>query len=169
MFPFLVGSLKSIQFSQDHIDHCIDFRCRYWSQVDAESFNIKRFDYGVLSAYASVDLSALPTFDMLEDIYRRLGFRLGLDHLAQATLNRGKTAHGLQAVEWYRQGEMEKLIEYCRQDVMVTRDLFLYGLQKGHLVYREKISGRRVRLLVDWKLEEMVKMGQGAGGEGARA
>ena len=76
-------------------------------------FNIKRFDYGVLGAYTESDLLQLTTFDILEDIYRRLGFRLGLDHLATETLQRGKTAHGLQAVEWFRQGEMKKLIDYC--------------------------------------------------------
>ncbi|MCP4669535.1 MAG: DUF1998 domain-containing protein, partial [Deltaproteobacteria bacterium] len=117
-------------------------------------FNVKKFDYRVLSAYARGNLSALPTFDILEDIHGRLGFRLGLDHLAKETLGRGKTAHGLQAVEWFRRGEMEKLMAYCRHDVLVTRDLFQYGLEKGRLIYREKRSGRRVRLLVDWRLEE---------------
>jgi branched-chain amino acid transport system substrate-binding protein len=61
-------------------------------------FNIKGFDYRVLGAYTERDLGRLPTFDMLEDIHRRLGFRLGLDHLARETLGTGKTADGLQAV-----------------------------------------------------------------------
>jgi DEAD/DEAH box helicase domain-containing protein len=60
-------------------------------------------------------------------------------------------------VEWFRQGELEKLTDYCKHDVVVTRDLFLYGLEHGHLIYREKQAERRVRLLVDWKLEEMIK------------
>ena len=120
-------------------------------------FNIRKFDYSVLSAYSTEDLKVLPTFDILEDIHERLGFRLGLDHLSTETLNRGKTADGLQAVEWFRQGEMEKLTDYCRQDVEVTRDLFQFGLKNGNLVYREKRSDRRLRLLVDWKLEDMVK------------
>jgi DEAD/DEAH box helicase domain-containing protein len=119
-------------------------------------FNIKNFDYRVLGAYTNRDLKVLPTFDILEYVYKHLGFRLALDHLAKETLNRGKTADGLQAVEWFRHGEMGKLAEYCRQDVMITRDLFLYGLKNRHLVYREKQSGRRVRLPVDWKLEDMV-------------
>lgn len=71
-------------------------------------------------------------------------------------MKRGKTAEGLQAVEWFRKGEMGKLTEYCRQDVAITRDLFQYGLENGHLIYRKKRSDRRVRLLVDWKLENMV-------------
>ncbi|MDQ1334343.1 MAG: box helicase protein [Thermodesulfobacteriota bacterium] len=119
-------------------------------------FNIKRFDYRVLGAYSEQDLSALPTFDILEDVYRRLGFRLGLDHLARETLNQGKTADGLQAVEWFRQGEMEKLTDYCRHDVAATRDLFLYGLENGHLIYRKKGDDTRLRLLVDWELDKLI-------------
>jgi DEAD/DEAH box helicase domain-containing protein len=118
-------------------------------------FNIKKFDYKVLGAYTEKDLKALPTFDILEDIHKRLGFRLGLDHLAKETLNTGKTAEGLQAVEWFRQGEMKKLTEYCRHDVATTKDLFLYGVENGHLIYRKKGVNRRLRLLVDWDLGKL--------------
>ncbi|MBW2206867.1 MAG: ribonuclease H-like domain-containing protein, partial [Deltaproteobacteria bacterium] len=97
-------------------------------------FNVKRFDYSVLDAYTNSDLEELTTFDILEDIYQRLGFRLGLDHLTRETLNQGKSADGLQALEWFKQGEMEKLTDYCRQDVAVMRDLFQYGLKNGHLI-----------------------------------
>ena len=141
-------------FHEDKIEDLLD----YLEKADLIiGFNIKKFDYRVLSAYTNNDLKALPTFDILEDIHNRLGFRLSLDHLATETLNRGKTADGLQALEWFRQGEMEKLIEYCRQDVIVTRDLFQYGLENGLLIYREKRSERRLRLPVDWNLDELMK------------
>jgi DEAD/DEAH box helicase domain-containing protein len=122
-------------------------------------FNIKGFDYKVLGAYTSQDLSRLKTFDMLEDIHQRLGFRLSLDHLASETLGQGKSADGLQAVAWFNQGEMQKLTDYCRQDVIVTRDLFLFGLEHGYLIYRSKVDGQeqRMRLRVDWKLEELLR------------
>jgi len=119
-------------------------------------FNIKNFDYRVLSAYTERKLNELPTFDILEDVYGRLGFRLGLDHLAKETLGKGKTAHGLQAIEWFRQGEFKKLTDYCRDDVAATRDLFMFGLEKGHLIYRTKREKRRVRLVVDWNMEELL-------------
>jgi DEAD/DEAH box helicase domain-containing protein len=119
-------------------------------------FNIKRFDYTVLSAYAGKKLRDLPTFDILEDVFQRLGFRLGLDHLAVETLGTGKSADGIQAVEWFRQGEMEKLTEYCKQDVAATRDLFLYGISNGHLIYRTKTDNSRVRLIVNWDLKEII-------------
>ena len=124
-------------------------------------FNVKRFDYRVLSAYTSKALNSMPTFDILEDIYQRLGFRLSLDHLALETLNHGKTASGLQAVAWFKEGNMEELINYCRNDVMVTKDLFFFGLEQGHLIYREKRNHERVRLLVDWKLEDILGAAKG--------
>ena len=120
-------------------------------------FNVKNFDYAVLGAYTTRDLKTLNTFDILEDIHHRLGFRLSLDHLAVETLNHGKSADGLKAVEWFRRGEMEKLTDYCRQDVAVTRDLFMHGLEKGHLVYKTKKEGKRVRLRVDWNLESLLR------------
>ena len=142
-------------FEEDKIDVLFD----HLKMADLViGFNIKGFDYRVLSAYANIDLREMPTFDILENVYKRLGFRLSLDHLARETLNHGKTANGLQAVEWFRKGEMKKLTQYCRQDVATTRDLFQYGLKNGHLIYREKRAGERLRLLVDWQLEDMVKM-----------
>jgi len=141
-------------FKEDNIDTLFDLLDRADLII---GFNIKKFDYTVLNAYTNGELKALPTFDILEDIHKRLGFRLSLDHLATETLNKGKTAHGLQAVEWFRKGEMEKLVAYCRSDVAITRDLFQFGLENGHLIYREKKSGTRLRLLVDWKLENMTK------------
>jgi DEAD/DEAH box helicase domain-containing protein len=138
-------------------EHRIDDLLSHLRKADLIiGFNIKRFDYTVLGAYSKEKLSDLPTFDILEDVYRRLGFRLGLDHLAKETLNQGKTADGLQAVEWFRQREMEKLTDYCRHDVAVTRDLFLYGLQNGHLIYRKKGDNTRLRLLVDWDLDKLI-------------
>ena len=140
-------------FEEDRIDDLLN----HLKEGDLiVGFNIIGFDYKVLGAYTQQDLKALPTFDILADIHERLGFRLGLDHLATETLGRGKTAHGLQAVEWFRQGEMEKLTEYCRHDVAATRDLFQYGLEKGHLVYRKKEVDVRLRLRVDWNLAQLI-------------
>lgn len=101
-------------------------------------FNLRRFDYTVLQPYTQVALRSLPTLDMLEYLYRRLGFRVSLDSLAEATLGRQKTADGVQAVEWYRRGMLERLFEYCEQDVRVTRELYEYGRKHGQVKYRDK-------------------------------
>ncbi len=112
-------------------------------------FNVKRFDYRVLKAYTEFDLWRLPTLDILEEVHKRLGYRLSLDHLASVTLGAKKTANGLQALRWWKQGKIEEIVRYCRQDVALTKDLFLYGKQHGHLLFRNK-AGNTVRVKVSW-------------------
>lgn len=112
-------------------------------------FNLKRFDFSVLKGYTDLDLSLIPTLDILECIERRLGFRLSLNHLAQETLNEAKTADGLQSLRWYKAGELEKVIEYCKADVALTKKLYEFGREHGYLLYRDH-RGRSVRLPVDF-------------------
>ncbi len=112
-------------------------------------FNIKRFDYRVLSAYTDLDLHALPTLDILEDVHAQLGYRLSLDHLAEVTLGARKSASGLQALKWWKEGRIREILDYCRQDVALTKDVFLHGYQNGHLLFRNKAQAV-VRLPVTW-------------------
>lgn len=119
-------------------------------------FNIARFDYKVLQAYTPFDLSSLPTLDLLQAVHEKLGFRLSLDHLAEHTLGMRKEADGLQAVQWFRTGQWEPLIAYCRKDVIITRDLFDYARRKGYLRYRDK-QGRTLRIPLQWDLEQFVR------------
>ena len=112
-------------------------------------FNNKRFDNKVLSAYSLFNLATLPTLDIMEKITNRLGYRLSLDRLAEHTLGVKKSANGLQALQWYKEGRMEEIIRYCRQDVKITRDIFLYGLENRYLLFKNK-AGSIVRLPVDF-------------------
>ena len=101
-------------------------------------FNLVRFDYVVLQPYADHPLHRIPTVDMMQDIYRALGFRLSLDALASATLGTTKMADGLQAIRWFRQGQMEKVLEYCQKDVEITRQLYEFGRANGYVQYRDR-------------------------------
>jgi DEAD/DEAH box helicase domain-containing protein len=112
-------------------------------------FNNKRFDNKVLSAYSVFNLATLPTLDIMEKISNRLGYRLSLDRLAEHTLGVKKSANGLQALQWYKEGKMEEIISYCRQDVKITRDIFLFGLENSYLLFKNK-AGSIVRLPVDF-------------------
>jgi len=113
-------------------------------------FNVRRFDYRVLAGYTGADYNRLvPTLDLLEDVHRALGFRLRLDDLARATLGSGKTADGLQSLEWVRAGRLDLVEEYCRHDVEVLRDLYLFGRREGYVVWRDR-EERRLRLRVRW-------------------
>jgi len=113
-------------------------------------FNIERFDYKVLSGYTGIDYrKRLPTLDLLQKIRERLGFRLSLNHVAQETLEVEKSADGLQSLEWVKQGRLDLVEEYCRKDVEILRDLYLFGRRMGHICYRDR-QDRKVKLPVDW-------------------
>jgi DEAD/DEAH box helicase domain-containing protein len=114
-------------------------------------YNIKRFDYLVLSGYTGEDFSrTLPTLDLLEDVASRLGFRVGMGHLAQETLGIGKSADGLQSLEWVRQGRLDLVEQYCLKDVEILRDLYLHGRREGCLFYRDRKRDMRFKLCVEW-------------------
>jgi len=112
-------------------------------------FNIKRFDYRVLKGYSNFNFDGLNTLDILEEVKNHLGFRLSLAHLAEVSLGTQKTADGLQALRWWRQGRILEVIEYCRQDVRITRDLFRYGKKNKYLLFIDR-SHQTVRIPVDW-------------------
>ena len=116
----------------------------------AVGFNIIGFDYTVLQPYSDFDLQEINTFDMLVDVKKQLGFRLSLNHLAQHTLNAEKSADGLVSLQWYKEGKINKIIQYCKQDVEITRDLFLFGEKNGYVNYLSR-SGNPLQLKVNWK------------------
>jgi DEAD/DEAH box helicase domain-containing protein len=112
-------------------------------------FNVKRFDFRVLGGYSDFNFKSLPTLDILEEIHNRLGYRLSLDHLARVTLGKEKTANGLQALQWWKQGRIREIIDYCKKDVEITKDLFLYGQRNGYLLFMNKAK-KTVRIPVKW-------------------
>ncbi len=116
-------------------------------------FNILRFDYKVLSGLSPFNFQGLPTLDLLMSVHERLGYRLSLDHLARQTLGTEKSADGLMALEWWKEGKLDKIIEYCTQDVRVTRDLFVFGCENDFLVFKNK-AGCQVRVPVKWPVSE---------------
>ena len=116
-------------------------------------FNVINFDYEVLRAYLPEEpyaLRSIRTTDMLNDIFRTLGFRLSLDSLAKATLGTTKTADGLQSVEWFRNGELDKVAEYCKTDVDITRRIHEFGRENRFIYYYSKL-GSKLKLEVNWK------------------
>ena len=112
-------------------------------------FNLLHFDYEVLRAYTDDALDDLPTVDMLQHVHRALGFRVSLDGLASATLETSKSADGLQAVRWWSQDHLDKIIDYCKQDVDVTRQPWEFGRQHRYVqFYDRRYQLRRIR--VSW-------------------
>ena len=114
-------------------------------------FNLKGFDYRVLQPYApDARFASIPTLDMLFDLHQILGFRVSLDNLASASLGANKTADGLKAVEWFRAGELDKVAEYCKADVDITRRVFEFGRDNGYIFYKSKL-GSKLKVNVKWK------------------
>jgi DEAD/DEAH box helicase domain-containing protein len=117
-------------------------------------FNHIRFDYEVLRGYSSFDFDKLPSFDMLVDLKGRLGHRVKLDSVAKSTLGIAKSADGLQSLQWVKEGRMQEVIDYCVQDVKVTKEVFEYGRDNQKVMIDNYGASKPVE--VDWRLETVV-------------
>ena len=137
----------------DHIDKLgISVACAYDSKTDqftsyqeheikklielceerlVVGYNIRGFDLPVMVPYGCVP-SRLDVFDIMYDLETLTRQRfLKLEHVARGTLGTGKSGDGKLAVEWWKSGQLQKIIDYCLQDVRVTRDVFQFGRQNG--------------------------------------
>ena len=114
-------------------------------------FNLKGFDYLVLQPYApEIRFASISTLDMLLELQKILGFRISLDSIANASLGATKTADGIKSVEWFRAGELDKVAEYCKADVDITRRVYEFGRDNGHIFYKSRL-GSKLRVDVKWK------------------
>jgi len=112
-------------------------------------YNILGFDLKVLAAYG-FDSKKFDVFDIMYDIENVSGRKfVKLDQIAKATLGHAKIADGLQAVEWYKQGQIDKIIEYCLKDVEITKDIFEYGMKNGFIKIA-KADGEEQKINVYW-------------------
>ncbi len=124
-------------------------------------FNNKRFDNKVLSSYTTIDLNRLPTLDLLEETHNYLGYRLSLNSLAEHTLGTAKTADGLQALKWYKEGRIDLIQRYCRKDVEITRDLLYHALEQGFLLFANKAKQKvRLPLALEKRIVDILNQGQ---------
>ncbi len=112
-------------------------------------FNNLRFDYEVLHGYTSFDLSQLPTLDMMVELQNTLNHRLSLDSIATATFGVEKTAEGLQAIRWFKDGKLAEIAEYCCYDVKITKLVHEYGRQHQQLHYNNRF-GKKMTVPVSW-------------------
>ena len=112
-------------------------------------FNQLRFDYEVLHGYSVMDLTQIPTLDMLVEVQKKLNHRLSLDSIASATLGAEKTAEGMQAIRWFREGKLLEIAEYCCFDVKITRLVHEYGATNKQLFYTNRF-GNKLSVAVSW-------------------
>ena len=142
-----------------YIEHQIKEMVDHFYRADQiVGFNHVGFDYRVVAgvryadfherSHLHTELAGLKNFDMLLELKKLLGHRLKLESIARPTLGTGKSADGLQALKWYKEGKLDKIIAYCKVDVEVTRDVHLYALENGKLHYYSRSGIKTVS--VDW-------------------
>lgn len=101
------------------------------------TFNGDHFDIPLLNKYYDGDLNKINSLDLLVEFRNGLGRRVGLGNIAEATLGVGKSGHGLQAIEWWKKGDIESIRKYCLQDVKVTKEVYEYALKHKKLKYKD--------------------------------
>ena len=117
-------------------------------------FSSKRFDVPVLEKYFNFNLGAIPHYDILERIENSFGRRVGLAVLAEANLQITKSGKGLDAVEFWDRGEIEKLKSYCIQDVKVTKEIFDLIVNQGYLWVPQRDVPQMAKVLLEYKEPE---------------
>lgn len=115
-------------------------------------FNIDHFDLPILQKYLSLDIGKIPTLDIMNEVVNVMGHRVSLDDLVSNTLGKRKSASGLMAVEYWRDGRMDELKKYCLDDVRLTRDLYEHGLQNGEIKFTARDANLPYikTIKVDW-------------------
>ncbi|MBU3668379.1 MAG: helicase [Candidatus Taylorbacteria bacterium] len=101
------------------------------------TFNGDHFDIPILNKYYPGDLLQIKQLDLLKEVKKSLGHRVGLGSIAEATLGVGKSGHGLDAIEWWKKGEIDKIIKYCIDDVKVTKGVYEYALEHKKLKFKD--------------------------------
>lgn len=132
----------------------------YFEHADAlVGYNSNHFDIPLLNKYYPGDLTHIKSIDLLESIKDSLGRRLRLDSVAHATVGAKKSADGLTAVRWWREGKIDEIKKYCLQDVKVTKKLFDYALLNGHVKFKDGARFREIPIDTStWGTKEDVSM-----------
>jgi DEAD/DEAH box helicase domain-containing protein len=113
-------------------------------------YNVIDFVFEVLGAYSVFDLSQVPVLDLMRDVEKSTGVRIGLDAISEQTLGCGKTADGMESLKWWKDGLMGKIAEYCCYDVKATRLVHEFGFEYGCVFYYSKKTQRREKVPVVW-------------------
>ncbi len=109
-------------------------------------YNSDGFDIPLLNRYYPGDLSRIPSLDLLSEVHKVLGRRIRLDSIARATLGRGKKGDGLKAVTWWQEGKVDKVREYCIEDVRLTKELYDYAVKNGLLKFKDLRDIRDIKI-----------------------
>ena len=109
-------------------------------------YNSDHFDIPLLNKYYPGDLTKMRSLDIMKEVYDVIGRRLKLDNIAQTTLGVAKSADGLQAYRWWKEGNIDAIREYCLKDVEVTKQVYDYAREHNVLKYKDGADIKTVQL-----------------------
>ena len=110
------------------------------------TWNGDHFDIPLLNKYYTGDLKKIKSLDLMKEVVNVLGRRLKLDTVAQASLGKAKSGNGLEAIEWWLAGEVDKIIKYCIDDVKLTKEVYEYAMANSSLKYKDNGTIKVVKL-----------------------
>lgn len=132
---------------------------RLWPKLETADmligYNSDHFDIPLLNKYYPGDLLKIKSLDILKEIHKSFGRRMKLDQVAQGTLGTSKSGNGLEALAWWKNGEVEKVKKYCLDDVRITKDIYEYALKNNKLLFKE--GGVINEIALDTSLWESVQ------------
>lgn len=109
-------------------------------------FNSDHFDIPLLNKYYPGDITKIKSLDILAEVRKSLGRRISLDALASATLGKKKIGHGLDAIKWWKSGEIDKIRKYCIEDVKITKELYDFARKNNEVYYMDARTKRKIKL-----------------------
>jgi len=139
---------------------------RLWQLLETAdmfiTYNGDHFDIPLLNKYYKKagrgDLTKIRSLDILKEIRNAYGRRMKLDQVAQGTFGIGKSGNGLEAIVWWRKGEIDKIIAYCKDDVKLTKDVYEYAMKNKKLIFKEGPFTTEIKLdTKHWEPTEEVK------------
>jgi len=119
-------------------DHTIEECMNHLASADLlVSFNGKGFDVPALEGYTKMALAHIPHYDILAEIWKAAqkkikGYRLA--EVGSRTIGREKSGTGEHAPELFAQGRWGELVDYCLNDVYMTKDLFEFIVENGYVL-----------------------------------
>ncbi len=140
---------KYVVYGENRVDDLVN------QLVNADlviGFNHINFDYAVLEGYQPLYLAEqCKNLDLMVDLEESSGVRPNLESVASASIGAGKTAKGIDAIKWWREGRYRDVAEYCCYDVKVTMLVHEYGAKHGHVKFTDRF-GKEREAEVKWSL-----------------
>lgn len=119
------------------------------------TWNGEHFDLPILNKYYPGDLGKIKSVDLMKEVQKTLGRRLKLDTVAAATLGVNKSGGGMDAIVWWNNGEVEKVIKYCIDDVRITKEVYDYAIANNILKYSDGGTIKNIKLdTSQWEVPE---------------